>query len=489
MTTLRRILLLVLVLVLGGAGYFTYRYLHRVRPEPPPRGASRQTAPALQSESSIRVPIAVDIGMIEGIADQRLPQELLAREGIDAGGGAVADVLVRRAGRLSAVAQDGKVHLRVPVEADITADLAPGGLVGLMSRGRRSKIETRAAFTIRAEIELGVDAEWNLATSTAATLVWEEDPVVQVGPLSVKLSALTGDRIGEQFAAVVRTLDERLREQVPTRSLVSRAWAAAFRSLPVGQRDDLWLSLRPTGAFLGDPRVTGGRVALEAGIRGVFRVVVGAEPEAAAPTPLPARSAPPPGPGIALDVPVSVSFEAANRQLDASVEGQTFDVPLAIVGESAALTIEAVEVYPSGEQIAVALEFSADLRGSWLDLEGQLYLLGTPVLDVPGSRLRVSGLAFDSRTNRALVNVAEWMLHDEIVRRVEGLLVFGFAERLGDYRDQVNAAIAHYRVSDTVELQGELEDATVVALTVTDPAIVAVVQLRGEARLAVAPGP
>jgi hypothetical protein len=487
MTRLRRTLLILLVLALGGAGYFVFRYLHRVHPEPPPRGASRHTAPALESESSIRVPIAVDIAMIASIADQRLPQELLARKGIDAGGGVAADVVVRRAGRLTAEAQDGKVHLRVPVEADIAAILPAQGLVGLMSRGRRSVIKTRAAFTIRAEIGLGVDDEWNLATSTAATLVWEEDPVVQVGPLSVKLSALIGDRIGEKFAAVVRTFDERLRDRIPTRSMVSRAWTAGFRSLAVGKRDDLWLALRPTGVFLGEPRIRDSRVTLEAGIRGVFRVVVGAPPEAAAPTPLPVRSAPPLGPGIALDVPVSVSFEAANRQLDQSLEGHTFDAPLDIVGESIALTIETVEVYPSGEQIAVALEFSAGLRSSWFDVEGQLYLLGTPVLDVPGSRLRVSGLAFDSRTDRALVNVAAWMLHDEIVRRVEGLLVFGFAERLGDYRDQINAAIAHYRVSDSVRLHGKIRDATVVALTVTDPAIVAVVQLRGDARLAVAP--
>lgn len=489
MTRLRVTLLTMLVLTLVGAGYFVYRHVHRVQPEPPPRRASRQTALALDSESSIRVPIAVDIGLIEGVAEERLPKDLLSRQGIAVGGGAAADIVVRRAGRLTAEARNGKLHLRVPVEADIVGRWPVQSLVGLMSRGRRRVIETQAAFTIRAEIGLGVDSQWNLATSTAATLVWEEDPVVQVGPLRLKLSALTGDSIGQQFDGVVRTLDERLRKQVPTRSLVSRAWAAAFRTLPVGARGDLWLSLRPTGAFIGDIRAQDGQVSLEAGIRGVFRVAVGASPQAAAPTPLPTRSASPVGPGIALNVPVSVTFEAANRQMDISLEGQTFAVPLGAVGETVALTIDAVEVYPSGDQIAVALEFSAGLPGRWFDLDGRVYLLGTPVLDVASSQLRISNLAFDSRTNMALVNVAEWMLHDEIVRRVQDRLTFQFADRLDHYLDQINRAIADYGVSDAVRFHGKLSDATVVELTLTDPAIVAVVQLRGEARLEVAPAP
>lgn len=486
MTRLRAILVLVLVLVLAGTGYFVYRHFHRVQPEPPPRGASRQTASALASESSIRVPIAVDIRLIEDIAEAKLPRDLSRRQGVDAGGGAMADIVVRRTGRLTAEARDGKIHLQVPVAAHIVANAPTHGLFGLMARGKRQAIETRAAFTIHAEIGLGVDAQWNLATTTAATLVWEEDPVVPIGPLNVKLSTLAGDSIGQQFAGVVQTLDERLREQIPTRSLVSRAWTAAFRSLPIGERGDLWLSLQPTGAFIGDIRARDGMVALEAGIRGVFRVVVGAQPGAIAPTPLPARSAPPVGPGIAVDVTVSVSFAAANQQLDDSLEQQTFHIPLDAVGGTVDLTIDAVEVYPSGDQIAVALEFSADLPGTILDLDGRIYLLGTPVLDVHSSELRISDLAFDSRTNRALVNAAAWMLHNEIVRRVQGLLIFRFAERLDHYRDQVNATIADYAVTDTVRFHGELDDATVVALTLTDPAIVAVVRLRGEARLGVA---
>ncbi len=480
-------LLTMLVLALAGAGYFAWRYMHRVQPDPPPRGASMKSAPAFERESSLNVPIAVDVDLIGRIADARVPRDLLSRSGVDVGADVTADIVIRRTGHITAEARHGKLHLRTPVTADIAAEWRPKGLVGLLSRSKRQKVQTRATFVVRAEISLGTDAQWNLATSTEATLRWEEDPIVQIGPLGVQLSALVGDRIDERFDDVVRTLDERLRSQVPLRPLITRAWEAAFRSLPIGETGDLWLALRPTGAFLGDIQARDGKVFLDAGIRGVFHVVVGKQPEAVEPTPLPVRSAPPIGPGMALDLPVSITFEAANRQLDERVEGQILDVPLDVLGRSFPLTIEAIEVYPSGERIAVALEFSADLPGQWFDLSGRVYLVGTPMLDAQRSQLWIADLAYDASTNIVLIDVAEWMLHHEIRRRVQALLVFSFAEQLGQYRDRVNEAIADYQIVDRVRLRGRLDDVQVVSLTITDPAIVAVVELRGAAKLELTP--
>ncbi len=484
----RWIPLFLLVVALAGAGYLAWRYVQRVYPEPPPRGASIKTWPATPRESSLNVPIVVDVALIEHIVDDKVPPVLLSRHGIDAGGDLTVDIVVRRAGPIEVEARRGKLHLRMPVAADISGDWRPKGLVGLLSRSKHQKLETRAAFMVRAEINLGTDAQWNLVTSTEVALRWEDDPVVEVGPVRVQLRALVGDRIDEQFGDAMRTLDDRLRSQVRLRPLIMRAWEAAFRPLPIGKTGDLWLVLRPTGAFLGDIQVRDDQVLLDAGIRGALRVVVGDdEPRAAQPTPLPARSTPPDGPGIALDVPVSVTFAAANRQLDQRVEGQIIDVPLEVVGRSFPLMIEAIEIYPSGGHIAVALDFSADLSGRWFDMRGRVYLVGTPLLDTRHSQLRIAELTYDVRTDLALANVAEWMLHREIVRRVQDLLVFGFAGQIDQYRDQINEAIADYRVTDSVRLHGELVDVQLVALTVTDPAIVAVVQLRGAATLELTP--
>jgi hypothetical protein len=109
------------------------------------------------------------------------------------------------------------------------------------------------------------------------------------------------------------------------------------------------------------------------------------------------------------------------------------------------------------------------------------------MLDVQRSQLWIADLAYDASTNIVLIDVAEWMLHHEIRRRVQALLVFSFAEQQGQYRDRINEAIADYQIVDRVRLRGRLDDVQVVALTITDPAIVAVVELRGAAKLELTP--
>jgi len=232
-------------------------------------------------------------------------------------------------------------------------------------------------------------------------------------------------------------------------------------------------------------KAVGDEVFVEAGVRGVFRVVVGEAPRVVAPTPLPQRSAPPTAPGITLEVPVRVTFEAANHELDARVEGQTIEVSFKKGVAPAQLTISEIDVYPSGTQVAVALAFSADVPGQLFDVNGRMYLLGTPYLDVDRSEIRLTELSYDARTNGALADIAEWMLHGEITRHLEQRLVFPFARRIEAYRDEINAVIGDYAVSPSVRLRGELVDLKVIALTITDASIVALAQLRGQARFEV----
>jgi hypothetical protein len=68
------------VVALAGAGYFAWRYVHRVHPEPPPRGANIKAWPAARRESSLSIPIVVEVGLIERIVDDKVPRVLLSRQ-------------------------------------------------------------------------------------------------------------------------------------------------------------------------------------------------------------------------------------------------------------------------------------------------------------------------------------------------------------------------------------------------------------------------
>ena len=88
-----------------------------------------------------------------------------------------------------------------------------------------------------------------------------------------------------------------------------------------------------------------------------------------------------------------------------------------------------------------------------------------------------------------LLDIAEWMLHAEILRRMEERLVFPFSERITGYRNEVNALIENYALSESIRLHGRIDEIKVTALTVTDTSLIALAMLRGEAALAVRSAP
>lgn len=461
---------------------------HRVQPEPPPRGATTPPPPFLERESSIRVGIVIDVGWIGGLADAKLPTRLLSRSDVAAGPGVKADVEVHRTGKIAAEVRDGAIHLRVPVPADIQARWQPQGWFGAPPWGDKRTLRLLPMFMIDARLGLDVDAEWNLATATEATLRWEDDPVVPIGPMEVPLSSLVGEQVREQFAEATRTIDARIGTEVPMRRVITDAWTSAFRSVALGPDGKRWLALQPTGLYMGDVQTRGDHVYVDAGVRGVFRVVFGEEPRPMPPAPLPARSAAPADPGMSLAIPVRITFEAANRELDAHGEGQVIELRTREDAAPALFTLETIDVYPSGAQVAVEVELSADIPHQPFDVSGRMYLLGTPTLDIARGEVRLGQLSYDARTNHALLDIAEWLLHAEILGRLEERLVFRFSERLEAYREDINAVIDDLAVSRSLRLHGALDELHISDLTITDAAIVALARLQGEAELEVRHG-
>ncbi len=64
--------------------------------------------------------------------------------------------------------------------------------------------------------------------------------------------------------------------------------------------------------------------------------------------------------------------------------------------------------------------------------------------------------------------------------------MFPFAGQLAAYRAEIDAVIDDYPLSRSLRLHGDLDELRVADLSITDEAIVALVELRGQAELVVA---
>jgi len=224
--------------------------------------------------------------------------------------------------------------------------------------------------------------------------------------LGVKLSVsnevkpLLDRTVNEQIAA----LQARLRGDPFLEVAARREWAKMCRSIPLGAAaagmPNLWLELRPTRAFAGQPRIDTSALTLTIGVQAETRIVP-AETKPDCPFPAQVDLVPQIEQGrVNIAVPVDIPFPEVNRLLEAQLKGKTF--PQEKAG-AFAVTVRGVALAASGERLLISLRVQANENRSWFGLgaEATVHVWGKPVLDRDRQVLRLGDIALDVESEAA----------------------------------------------------------------------------------------
>ena len=172
-------------------------------------------------------------------------------------------------------------------------------------------------------------------------------------------------------------------------------WWTLLRD-PIRIRNDVWLELRPIAVGRGDVQGEGDVVEIMATLVASPRITLGAEP------PRWPQTLPPLGEssgGDRLDILVEAVAEygATSRRLNEALVG------LSIERAGRRLFLRSVDIAGIGGG-QVALEVSVEG-----DIEGRLFLVGTPVYDPETTYVSVPDLSFAVSTSNLLVSGASWI--------------------------------------------------------------------------------
>ena len=177
-----------------------------------------------------------------------------------------------------------------------------------------------------------------------------------------------------------------------------REWAKLCRSIPIGAAaaglPTLWLEMRPTRAFAGQPRIDASAVTLTIGVQAETRIV-SSETKPDCPFPAQLELVPQMEQGrVSIGVPIDVPFTEVNRLLEAQLKGKTF--PQDQSG-AFAVTVRSVKLAASGERLLISLGVRANEQKSWFGLgaEATVHVWGKPVLDRERQMLRLADVALD----------------------------------------------------------------------------------------------
>lgn len=454
----------------------------------PERGRPALVAPPPLQPSS-RISVVVAPASIPHAAVRDMLEQVAPRDLSGSGQDAVSDLL-RKAqigwsvtrGPMAVAGRDGALVITTPLDGTlrVTGQLAAqaGNLTGTLgglidgNLGRQMQALTGRALDQAA----GVRGQAVLQARPAMLPNWRLDPqltgrvsmsggALNMAGLRLNLANEATPLVDRAVGDQVARLQARIRNDPFLERAARREWAKLCRSFPlagaVQGMPDLWLEMRPTRAFAGDPRIDTQAITLTVGIEAETRVVP-RETKPACPFPAAIEITPPIQHGrFAIALPIDIPFSEVNRVLNRQLKDRSFPEG---GGADATVTVRSAAVAASGKHLLISLRVRAQERRSWFGLgaDAHVHVWGRPVLDRQRQILRLDDveLALETEGAASVLSAAARAAVPYLRQAVAENAVVDLKPFAAGARKSVAAALAPYLKAG----QGVQVDANVAGL-------------------------
>lgn len=342
--------------------------------------------------------------------------------------------------------------------------------------------DTKGALVVTTRLSADIDRDWKPRVLVRSTYDWTKKPKIRLLFIKMRVSSVVGRSIQKKL----RELDDDLRRRIESAlNLQPRAetwWASLREPELLSEQPPIWLSVIPQALYFAPLSGDGRQIGMTIGIRARLATFVGNEPAVTPARPLPALDrATPQDHGFALHLPVVADYRGLTERLREALAGRE------IALDRGAITPTDFQLYTSGRNLVVGIEFRGDAPGFWLDTRGTIYFTGEPRFNAQTRVLSIENFQFARRLNNPLVSTATWVFQDSLRDRVRERLVWDLDERLRegarDLTEQINKPL-----DDGLKLSGEVEHLNLTGIHCQADGIRIGLEVRGQLKLTLAEG-
>src|ERR1035437_2970062 len=194
---------------------------------------------------------------------------------------------------------------------------------------------------------------------------------------------------------IVSSVDSRIAQISNFRDICNTGWTKLQE--PIKLDSAIWLMLNPVSPCIAPFSGTGQSVSTSIGVVAKPMIVFGQKPSVQN-TPLPEFNLNSPQAGSHVVLEGNLPFDVASKILSQKLVGNKY------VSSKFGVNIEDALIYGSGETTVLKLNVSGDINGS-------IYLTGTPFYEISNDSLFIKNLDYSIETKNILANSADWFLH------------------------------------------------------------------------------
>jgi uncharacterized protein DUF4403 len=462
-------------------------------PEPLSEASSAEPKPAI---SYVALPLTVSSASLASELDRRLSDQVgdkgifFAENVRTPIRGAKVQFGVHRSGPASVSAVEGQLTYRVPLA--INSGKYDWYRCGRILGCRTARGEFGGAGIVSGKTDVGINEDWKLVSKTRFGFSWVEGPWIDSNahgePARIDLhpliDLLAGWKVRKVLQEYAERVDDRL-SKLEIRPYIEAAWRRVHQPVQLASNPPIWLTVAPLSLGVGQPRSEGSDLQFTPTLVATLRGQVGERPSEIEGVPsLPKNLGHSESDQIEIQLPVLVEYKYLNAVLGERVIGRTFTFR-----NGAQVTIRDARISATGDHLVARVDFDADGIPGRLSssASGTVYLTGRLVYDNRSCQLSVRDFDYELATKDYLEQVADWLIHDAFVQRMQERLVFDVSRAIRPVRDRAEKGFTGVEL-----LKGMMLTASVQELLVDPDAVVSekgisiLIKIRGSARVDVA---
>jgi hypothetical protein len=462
----RKIILFVLLLTLGAGAWWYYSLRKTVKPVAPNRSTLDSVLQV--PVSTLRIPLEFSLRDLEATVNKKLSGTFL-QEWIAVGDKKKDSVYLalQRFDLIKLKWQPGLLSAEIPLRIEFKFMKKAAGI-----RITNDKPVT-AEVVLRLKSKLMLDDRWGLnATTQIDTMLWKMEPTLKVVFVNVNLRGLADKYVARNQQKLTHQFDSLMHEVIDSRKVVEKIWADIHNPIII-KKSDPQVGLVAKAEALSsrwNPNPDGNisaMVTLKTRIYSWFEKTLVIEP-----APLPRhRYAPYDEDELDLFVHTRLPFYQINAFVNRNLD------KMSVKYNNYVLNLHHAELYGSEQELALELR----VRGA---LRGKIYFKALPYYDTVTQVIGLTNLRYDLNTEEALLNTADWMLHDNLVAILADTVKKDLTEELNALPQLIEGAIARGKSGNKVKLTVDSLAITSHASLITAHDIQWVLRARGRAGIA-----
>ncbi len=300
----------------------------------------------------------------------------------------------------------------------------------------------RTELTLNLSTELGLDDQWNLQPhSKLKGIEWIKDPQLKILFIKINLQKIVETLIHKEEARLIGKLDEVFTRLIDTRKVASKIWVDLQKPIRINKQGvQVWLKADAQNISARLVDIDRKMITLDVELKAFVRTILEGDT-----IPIANKKLPPfkqkrsNNKSVNIFVLVRIPFVTANKFLDSALYNKE------LKAENYATKIKKTEVYGTDKGLALTVNVKGDING-------RLYINAIPQYDSIHKKLYIKDFNFDIDSENALVNSADWLLHNNALDIIHDELTFDLKPYLNILPELIMQAVGKGKVGEKIDL-------------------------------------